>query len=184
MKRLWVTEVPIVLLLVSNALLAQQSDPVRICVVGRDFRNPNPVTHALNSTPNIRYQRDAIAKYLNQHKSGASSPITIEAVVLKSANMATVNGDADKAGCKYLVTVWTVPVPKDDADPRNNRSGSDFVLGSDGFPPPNPLNFSIQYRLSPDCWNSLPYGSYSSSKWYAKDIADEVYATILKNPAP
>jgi len=170
-------------LLASIALLAQQPSPIRVCVVGRDTLHGPMFSQQLNSTPQIRYQRDSIVKYVNQHKSPANSSVTVEAVALQSTGMATLTADADAAGCSYLVTVTSSPVPSANDDPRDNHANS-YDLSGGGLPPPAPLNFSIMRREPAGWWNGLPDGSYNSSKWFAQAIADEAYATILKHPTP
>jgi hypothetical protein len=186
MKRLWVTAVPVLLLFIfaSIAVVGQQTNQVRVCVVGRDPSYAR-IPGSLNSGPEVLNQRNLVVKYLNEHKPADSSHSRIQAVPLKSANVSTVGDDANAAGCSYLVTVSCsvscTRTPTSDA-----TLGDSFTkypdLSGQGLPPTGPLNFSIMHREPVGYWNGLPDESYNSSKWFAKDIANEVYATILKHP--
>lgn len=178
--------IPALLVLLSFApgpVSAQSTIATRVCVVGRNNQNVPMQVQQLNSTPQSRHQRDLVVKYLNQHKSPANSSVAVEAVALDSKTMSTVNRDAEATSCTYLVTVCETPLPRDEVDTTNSRYDSSPLSGN-GLPPPAPLNFSILRREPAGWWNGLRDGSYNSSKWFAKDIADEVYATILKMPTP
>jgi hypothetical protein len=86
-----------------------------------------------------------------------------------------VTSDANSAVCTYLVTIWSTGQARSEVDPLSAHSDSDFLSGTaPGFPPPAPLNSAIMRQQPAGWWNSLPEGSYNSSKMsIATDPAQE-----------
>ena len=183
MTRPLIPSILVSLLLVSLNANAQHANVVRVCVVARDTAPATMFTHPLNSTPQARYQRDQVVKYLRQHKSPANAPVALEAVALNSSSMKTLIGDANAASCAYVVTIGFTGLTKDDFDNRNIASGTDFIAGAgSGFPTLAPLSLSILRREPAGWWNGLPDGSYAPYQWFAKSIADTVSAVVVKHP--
>ena len=186
MKPLLVPAVLVGVLLASIAVPAQQTNAARVCVYGSDTHYANHLAGQVNYSPQARYQRDMVVKYLNEVKAPTDARLRLEAVALTTQNRDGIRGEADTNGCLYLVGVTLSPV------------GSTFSAWTDqsvyegygaSVNPPvasqvAPLTVLIMYHKSPHLWVSYPYGSYSQYKWSANDVAVEVHKTILKKPAP
>lgn len=181
MKRLLTPAVLVLLPLASLAVFAQRANSARVCIIGRDNASYTAVMAGLlNSSAQARSLRDFTVKYLNEDNSHTNSPLKFIAVALNSGNREEVAADLAQNGCEYLVTVVVSP-PGSTSFSQTTGPGAGI---DPAFPQPAPLSFSIMHRKSPHLWVSYPDGSYPQYKWSAKDIADQVYKTILKNPTP
>lgn len=155
----------------------------KVCVVARDTGFGHAVNHQVNSSPELRTQRDLVVKYLNQPST--NSQMKLEAVALISTNSETILSDAGKTGCNFIVALIINHPAVDESEYRQKETQAETsgVIDPD-FPQPAPIAFTILRPKASNLWVSLPSGNYNPYKWSAKDIATEVHKTILKNPSP
>ena len=189
MLRLPISAILVLLLLASIAVAAQQTTAARICVYGTETRFANTLAGQVNYSPQARYQRDLVVKYLNQVKAPSDARLKLEATALTTQNRDEVLAEADTKGCLYLLSVslsgvgWPSSSASDQSDQQvyeKYGASVDPRVTSET----TPLTFVVMYHKSPHLWVSYPYGSYSQYKWFAQVVAEVAYATILKNPAP
>lgn len=186
MKRLPISAILVLLLPASIAVPAQQTNAARVCVYVSETRYANRLAGQVNYSPQARYERDLVVKYLNKVKAPTDARLQLEAVALTTQNRDGIRGETDTNGCLYLVAVslrtvgptfsaWT-----DQAVYEGYGASVDPPVASLDAP----LTYVIMYHKSPHLWISYPYGSYAQDKWTANDVAVEVHKTVLKNPAP
>jgi hypothetical protein len=189
MMRLPIPGILVVLLVASIAVLAQQTNALRVCVYASDTRYANRLAGQVNFSPQARFERDLVVKYLNQTKAPTSAHLPLEAVALTTQNRNEVLGEATTRGCEYLIALTLNAVGVASPFGRNAADESVYEGYGAGVDPPvvrdtAPLTLMIMYRRSPHLWVSYPYGSYGQDKWTANDVAIEAHKTILKNPTP
>ncbi len=179
--------IPVILLLlpfVSLSIFAQQNQTARICVYGSDTRYASTLAGQVNYSPQARYERDLVVKYLNQVKAPADARLLLEAVALTTQNRDGIRGEADANGCLYLVAVSlrTVGLGSSAAIDQPVYEGYGASVNPPVASQDAPLAVVIMYHKSPHLWVSYGYGNYGQFKWTANDVATEVRKTILKNP--
>lgn len=183
MQRLLIPAILVFSLFVRLGGFAQSPGVVKLCVVGRDTGFGHAVNRQVNSTPEVRTQRDLVVKYVNI--SAPNSPVKLEAVALTSTNSDSILNEAGKIGCNFIVSL-TVNDPELEksyygTEPTPERTPG--VIDS-YIPQPAPIAFTILRPKASNLWVSLPSGSYNPYKWSAKDIAVEVHKTVLKIQVP
>ncbi|HVP50042.1 MAG TPA: hypothetical protein VMT56_02355 [Candidatus Bathyarchaeia archaeon] len=186
MKRLMIVVALFSLVPTSPFLLAQSSNTARICVYGSDTKYANTLAGQVNYSPQARNQRDLVVKYLNSVKASANPRVQLEGVALTTQNRDEVLAEAVANGCLYLLSIslrvvgWPQSNASDETVYEKYGAGVDPPVADQNAP----LTYVLMYHKSPHLWVSYPYGSYSQYKWFAKDVADVAYATILQNPTP
>jgi hypothetical protein len=176
LKQLLVRAILLVSLSATLSGFPQSTGIARVCVSASYTNFGRRGAYQVNSTPQVRTQRDMVVKYLNNPST--KGQVTLEAVALTTVDSDAIPREVSELGCNFLVTLTFDPQWFETPAIANVPEGPE---GQVGFNRSAPLVFVLLRRKSPHLWVSPEQGTYSQYQFSAKGVAAEVRKTMLKS---